>query len=187
MAFLYSIRDGFSPYASDTIQLLVSCLDESKTTNEQVSKRVLSAFSIIGVYAIELLYIIVPFICNAILCEQTLNGVRISALETLANLVKTVDLYQYLGPVMRAVTFGLHYDDKVTKGASYELLYALFLAQGSNFLDTAIPIIEDLKKSNMITPQLQNYINDAQNQKHPFKFYGKGGGIAPGLHPHFPF
>ncbi|OHS94749.1 PIKK family atypical protein kinase [Tritrichomonas foetus] len=164
LAFLYSIRDGFSPYASDTIQLLVTCLDECKTAKEQESKRCLSAFSILGVYAIELLYIIIPFICNAILCEQTLSGVRIAAIETLCELIKTVDTYQYLGPIIRAVTFGLYYEDQVTRNASYELLYTLFKSQGANFLNSSEPLIEALKKSNMITPYLETLIEEATKQ-----------------------
>ena len=168
LAFLYSIRDGVCSYTPDSIQLLVRCLDESKNTNERIAKRVLSVFSILSVYSIELLFIIIPFICNTILCEQSLRGVRIAALETLTEIVKTVDLYKYLGPMIRAVTFGLFYEDDetgVTRKASYELLYALFQAQKTNFYYASKPLMEALQKSKMINPKLQSLIDEVKSMK----------------------
>lgn len=160
LSFLEAIRDGFSPYASDTICLLVGCLDDAKTSNISISHRVLKAFSIIGVFATDLLYLIIPQVCDAVECEQTLEPVRIMALKTLTSLVVSVDLFPYIGPIVRALQCGLFYPDKETNSSAFELLYMLLRAQGSNFLINAEPLFESLRNSGVETPELKEIVLD---------------------------
>ncbi|OHS98186.1 PIKK family atypical protein kinase [Tritrichomonas foetus] len=158
LAFLNSMRDGYSPYASDTICLLMSCLDDFKVNDETVSIQCLSALEILGIYAIELLYLIVPSVSHAILCEQTLIKVRITGLETLMSLSKNVDMYPYLGSIIRAVSFSIYHHDMKTRNVAYELLYTLIKAQGFNFIKCASPLLISLKEEKMETDYLISLI-----------------------------
>ena len=101
MKLLDALKDAFSPYASETICLLMGILDYSMTTDYVLSRYVLKSFSIIGIYASDLLYLIIPQICEAIECEQTIPKVRVYAFHALSNLTKSVDLFSYLGPILR--------------------------------------------------------------------------------------
>lgn len=65
LSFLEAIRDRFSPHASDTIFLLVGCLDDAKKSNISISYRLLKAFSIIRAFATDLLSFIIPQVCDA--------------------------------------------------------------------------------------------------------------------------
>lgn len=159
IAFLSCLRDGFSPYASETICLLIGCLDDMKTRNDTTSKRVLQAFAMIGVFAADLLYLIVPQICDVTWYEQTRRAVRIAALETLIVLARTVDLTPYLGTIIRAISFAIFYQDQKTSSTGFELLYGLFRAQGSSFLVNAEPLLESLKRHKMETPELKKIIS----------------------------
>ncbi|OHT13665.1 PIKK family atypical protein kinase [Tritrichomonas foetus] len=162
LAFLNSVKDAFSPYASQAICLLIGCLDNSKTCDAYLSKSVLNAFSSLGIYASDLLYLIVPQICDAIECEQSLPKVRVLAFQTLSNLMRSVDLFHYLGPIMRALTYGLFHSDEKTVRASFEFLYVILKTQGSNFIKSAEPVINTIRVCHMETKELNEIINDVQ-------------------------
>lgn len=155
LAFLLTVRDGFSPHASETICLLVLVLDDNKTTNAQTTKRVLSIFAILGVFAVELLYLIIPQICDAIWCEQTLKDARIDAFEALIDLVKTVDLGSHLTNIARAVSFGVFFNDEKTSSVAFELLYHLYRTQDTSFLINLEPLLESIREANLETEELK--------------------------------
>ena len=166
LSFIDAVKDAFNPYASDTICLLVVCLDNSKINDENLSRTVLKAFSLLGIYASDLLYLIVPQICDAVECEQTLPRVRYVAFQTLSNLMQSVDLFPYLGPIMRALTTGLFNDDPnnaKTKRSAFEFLYVMLKTQGSNFLTSVEPLLESIKSHGIMTDELQEIIKDVKN------------------------
>ena len=111
LALLDSVRDNFSHYASELICLLIYLIDTVKTTDEIQSQKILLAFSKICVYANDLLYLIIPQICDAILCEQTLENVRILSFYCLESIAKSTDLFDYLGPIVRAMNVGFEHDN----------------------------------------------------------------------------
>lgn len=165
LAFLQVVRDGFSPYAPKTICLLIDCLDEFKIRYEKLSIQVLSAFEILGVYSIDLLYLIIPSICKTIMNDDTLINVRIGGLETLIQLAKKVDTYPYFGPIIRALSYGIFNQDETTKKISTDLLYTLIQAQGNNFIESATPLIESLQEENRISNYLEILINEVCKSK----------------------
>ena len=156
LAFLVTMRDGFSPYASETICLLLVVLDDNRSTNAKTTKRVLSAFAILGVFAAELLYLIIPQICDAIWCELTIKDVRIAAFEALIQLVKTVDLGPYLTTIARAVSFGVFFNDEKTRNIAFELLYHLYKTQDTDFLRNLAPLLESIRDANLETQELRD-------------------------------
>ena len=170
VALLNSLKDGFTPYASETICLLIGIFENSKTTDAHLCQDVLNAFSILGVYASDLLYLIVPQICEAIETGQTLSKVRISAFNVLAKLSKSVDLFPYLGPLMRAASVGLFTSELKTRAAAFEFLYTLLMAQGSTFLKRANPIIQKIKHKNLETAELKQIIEKIKNGEYGTSF-----------------
>ena len=93
--------------SSEIICLLVICLDDTKSSDVEICHKAMKALSAIGVYTTDLLYLIVPTICEAICYAQTLNEVRVVAMEELTNLAKTTDIFPSIGTVIRAITFGI--------------------------------------------------------------------------------
>ena len=170
VALLECLKDAFSPYASDTICLLIDILDNSKTTDAVLCREALNAFAIVGIYAADLLYLIVPQICDAIVCEQTLPKVRISALHALTALARSVDLFPYLGPIMRAMSYGIFYPDPKTSNSTFEFLYTILMSQGSSFLKSIEPIVQSLRGREMETPKLKTIIDDIKSGKYNTSF-----------------
>lgn len=166
LSFIQETKDAFSGYASETICLLIGCLDSSKTADANLSKTVLKAFSSLGIYASDLLYLIVPQICDAIECEQTLPKVRVIAFQTLSILMQSVDLFPYLGLIMRSLTTGLFSTDIKTQRSAFDFLNITLKAQGSNFLKDAEPIFEQVNSLGIMTTELQSVIEDVKNGKY---------------------
>lgn len=162
-SFLTVIRDGFSPYASETICLLISCLDTAKTSNKDVSKMVMLAFSKLGIFANDLLYMIVPNVCDVVECKQALEPVRLFALETLEILNKHVDLFAFLGPIMRATTIGLNYPNGKLAKQSMNLFISILKAQGSSFLPHAQTVLDMICLNQMETDELRQVVKDIKS------------------------
>lgn len=175
LAFLHAIKDGFSPYSSETICLLIILLDESKTCDIEVSKKVLAAFTIIGNFAIDQRYLIIPQICDAVVCAQSLPLVRVMALEALRVLVAQNNLFQFIGPIVRSVTCSILYNDEQTKEASKQLLAVLLKNKGYDFfiqidqtsedysiLSQLIQSLGDNKVENITATSLHLPLNVAQ-------------------------
>ncbi|OHT07404.1 PIKK family atypical protein kinase [Tritrichomonas foetus] len=129
LAFLEALGNGFSPYTSDTVSLLVRCLDDAKTRKKDVCRRVLEAFSILGQFATDFRSMIVLQVCDAVVCEQTLNVIRTMALETLRVLVDKVDVFFCIGPVFRALKYGISTN---SREAALQLAYALIIRGGES-------------------------------------------------------
>lgn len=169
IVFLNSIRDAFSAYASDTVCLLVGCLDDKKYTDVNICKRVLSAFAMIGVFASDLLYLIIPQVSEVIVCKSTLVDVKVSALQTLTYLVSYVDLRSYLGSISRALTFSIFYpsdnrnSNSEIRAAGFALFNHILMTQGKAFLYNAGPLVNNIKKKGLDTPELNKLIDDVRN------------------------
>lgn len=161
LAFVQVMCDGFAPYASDTISLLVQYLDSKKTTNYEICSRILSAFAIFGIYASDLLYLLIPQICDVILCEMTLQSIRLCAIESIESLSKSTDLFIYLGPICRALGFSIELKEKKTGAACCSLLSSLVLTQGNEFLSYAQPLIDSIKMHHFFTNELEQAIEQA--------------------------
>ena len=170
LAFVNVMKDGFTPYASETICLLLSCLDDFKISDEIASVKVLSALETLGLYSNELIYLIVPSICNAIMCHQTHKKVRVSGLDSLSFLSKKVDIYPHLSIIIRAINFCIYFNDFKTRSASYGLIYSLLRAQGINFVNCGAPLFKSIQKYGMETPLLTKLIEEAKHEKSFHKF-----------------
>ena len=171
LSLLYTVKDSFSPYASQTICLLIGCLDNAKTCNISLSRKIFNTFALLGIYASDLLYLTVPQICDAIECEQSLPKVRVAAFQTLSSLMMSVNLYSYMGPIMRALTYGLFDDDNKTVSSAYNLLYIILKTLGKGFLKTAQHILDTLKERNMITDELNQILNDMEKGLYNYRCY----------------
>ncbi|OHT08492.1 PIKK family atypical protein kinase [Tritrichomonas foetus] len=158
LAFLKSIRDGFSPYASDTICLLIGCLEDSMMSDIEVSQRVLEAFSILGLFANDLLYLVIPKICDTIICDQTLNEVKIMSFYALQSLAKSSDVFQCLSVLVRALVHGFNSSENAIKTAAMQLVYILLKVYGKMFLLNAKPLFDFLKRNKMETLELKRLI-----------------------------
>lgn len=170
ISFLTVLRDGFSRYASQAMCLLIGCLDSAKTTSIKICKRVLKAFSLMGLYASDLLYLIVPQICDVVVCEQTLPGVRVEALESLTDLVCAENLVPYLGPVMRALVVGFKDSDKKAQVTSMELLIVLMKAHGREFLQNAEPILSFVRSSGIESPEMEIVFKEIKEGKYDYHY-----------------
>ena len=163
IAFLQSIKDGLSPYASEIICLLMDCLENSHTSDETVCDRALTAFSIIGLFANDLLYLVVPKICDIIVCDQTLESVRVMSFDALRALAKADDVMPCMGVLIRALTYGFKCSDISTKNASMSLLYVLIKGYGKLFLLNAAPLLDEISKMKMETLELKRLLTAAKN------------------------
>lgn len=124
IALLEALGNGFLPYTVNTITSLTSCLDNAKTNKKEVSQKVLHIFGLLGQFALDFRYLIVQQVCDAVVCEQTLNDVRSMSLQTLCKLIDKVDLYEYLGPI-RALKYGL--TCKANRNEAKKLAYHLVI------------------------------------------------------------
>lgn len=177
ISFILAVRDGFSPYSSETISFLIITLDDKKTANAPLCIRVLKAFEIIGVYSADLLYLTIPQICDAILCEQTLSPVRIAALSTLQDLAAAVDILPYLGPIARTIEYCfINLTHQKILNSTFSLLYTIIKSQGKSFLNNAQPLLDFLRETDNYTPELRELIEKAEN--------GKFGDTFHPLHSH---
>lgn len=171
IAFLTSVRDAFSPFASDTVCLLISCLDDSMMSDIEASKKVLKAFSIVGLYADDLLYLIVPKICDTILCDQTLTEVKIMSFISLSTIARSSDLFPSLSILVRAISYGIHrFNDQSMKNAAMQLVYILLKVYGKMFLTSANPLFILIKRKKLETLELRRLINEVNQGKYGDSF-----------------
>lgn len=162
IALLESIKDGLSPYASEIICLLMDTLSANHTSDADVCKRVLKAFGLIGLFAFDLLYLVVPKICDIIGSNQTLDEVREMSFQTLQTLVKYEEIMACMGVLIRALTTGFSSEHAPTRTESMNLLYVLIKGYGKLFLDNAEPLIYDIKKNKMETLELKRLLASAK-------------------------
>ena len=195
LSLLTAVRDGYAPYAAETISLLVITLDDKKTIEFSISQKVLKAFELIGVYSADLLYLTIPQICDAIITEQTLSEVRIAALETLKNLASSVDLIQFLGPIARSLRYCFKQFQTLNPNKSknnedhpgyssnildvaFELLYQILKSQGLAFLVNAQPILDFLKSNKLETKELKELLDNVSQGKYGDGFHPLNDNIA---------
>ena len=162
MALTDAVRDGIGPYSSELMCLLIGCLDDGKTTQKEKSCHVLRVFEKVCLYSSELDYLVIPQICDAIVCEQTLDDVRIAAVNCLQKLLRTTDLFSRLGPIVRSLFFCLEHDDPRTKAAALQLINTLVRAQGKRFVDNAMPLIQYLKSKKLISLELKRMMTQVR-------------------------
>lgn len=163
IALARATRDHFAVHASETICLLVQVLDSMKCTSDAQCHKVLDAFSVICVYNLDLLHLVIPSITEAIICEQIIPSVRVSALEALEKLVCSIDLFKYIGQICRALEYSLTVPHEGARNASFNLLYSMLLAQGREFLLNADPLITFIKNNNLETSELREIIKSVSN------------------------
>lgn len=167
MALTDAVRDGIAPYSAVIMCLLIGSLDDGKTTQKEKSCHVLHVCEKICLYAQELDYLVIPQICDAIVCEQTLDDVRIAAVNCLQKLLRTTDLFARLGPIVRSLFFCLEHDEPRTKAAALQLINTLVCAQGRKFVENAGPLIQYLKSKKLISLELKRMITQVtQNPNH---------------------
>lgn len=141
LSFIEGLGNGFSPYTAQTISPLVDCLDNAKTSKVNLCKRVLEIFSLLGQFATDHRHLIIQQVCDAVVCEQTLTSVRNMSLRTLRIINNKVDfMFQYMGPMMRALKYGLSCQD--SREEALQLAYSLIIKSSSNaflFENSEIP------------------------------------------------
>lgn len=179
ISFLKATHDGFNPYSTEIVCILVVCLDNYKTTNFHVSKLVLIALSYFSLYVSHLLDIIIPQICDSIECSNTLPDVRVFALKTLANLVLTVNVSQFSGQITRSLLTGIYSDDKKTVSSAFELFAALY--HKKNEANGISIILDKLKEEKNISQEFienvkvseifENFNFVIKKDIHEFKFF----------------
>ncbi|OHS95000.1 PIKK family atypical protein kinase [Tritrichomonas foetus] len=166
-SFLQALGHGFSEFASETICLLVVVLDSWKTINADVCRGVLEIFSILGTFAVDHQYLIIPQICDAIDCQQSLPIVRVMALDSLRILVSQADLGHYFGPIIRSLSFALTLNDDMTRDAAKNLLYAVH-DKGESFIgDDSLNTLEDLWTTPVESKEVRELINNMKESKPP--------------------
>ena len=154
IAFLKTVHDGFSTNISETISLLLGCLEETITSNVIVSCRILKAFTIFGLYSNDLLPLIIPQICNIIECKFSLNKVRVSALKTLDKLAQQIELSDYCGSLIRALIIGIYSDEQKMRSTAIKLLCTLLKTHGSLFLNDIDLVLHHIKTKHLQTTEL---------------------------------
>ncbi|KAI5538810.1 protein serine/threonine kinase protein [Trichomonas vaginalis G3] len=162
IALVTTLRDGFVPYATTAISLLVSCLEAMKSQNEEVCDRVFKAFSQTGIYAVDLLYLIVPQICDVIVSEQALVGVRKLAIQSLKRIAQDAELILYLGPIVRAINYALGCKCADIKDDVFDLIFTLLKTQGRPFVKNAMPLINYIRRTGSANSEFEAAIESAQ-------------------------
>ena len=170
LAFLKAIKDGFSPYASEIVCLLIACLEDSMTSDIDVSQRVLEAFSIVGLFASDLLYLIIPKICDTIFCDQSLPEVKIMAFSALQCLGKSTDLFQCFSVLIRALSKGFLSSDPSIKNSAMQLVYILLKVYGKMFLSNAKPLFDSMHRNKLETLELKRLIAAVNQGKYADTF-----------------
>ena len=167
LSFIHVLRDGFVPYATAAISLLVAALEAHKSKNVQISSKILDVFSQVGIYANDLLYLLVPQVSDTAINESVLIPVRIKALQTLETIAAQAELYMYLGPIVRALNYNLSTKlTTETREASLSLLSTVLKTQGSAFLQNSMPLIDYIRSIGLVTKDLEHLIETASNTEY---------------------
>ncbi|EAX94604.1 PIKK family atypical protein kinase [Trichomonas vaginalis G3] len=163
VSFVTVLKDGFAPYASLVISLMVHSLERFKSTNLSISSKILEAFSEIGIYASDLNYLIIPQISDVVISEHVLMPVRVSAILSIDKLASSVDLYYYLGSIIRAVNYGLGSKDAVLTENTLKVIMTLLKTQGKKFLINSMTLFNFMKISGFSeNKELQKCIQEAE-------------------------
>ena len=162
IAFCKTLRDAFAKYASSIIQILVSCLESNKSVNATVCEKVFLIFTNVGIYAEDLLYLIIPQVCDVVSSGTTLVDIRVSALHNISILGEQVQLYMYLGPIVRAMNYGIGSKYQSIVQETFRLLFSLLKTQGSLFLKNSMPLISYIRRSGLSTDELEKAIANAE-------------------------
>ncbi|KAK8888672.1 hypothetical protein M9Y10_033406 [Tritrichomonas musculus] len=161
-AFLESLGAGFSEFASETICQLVGVLDSYKTINVEVCKSVLEIFSTLGTFAVNHQYLIIPQICDAIDCQRSIPEVRIHALKSLQNIVKKADLGNYVGLIIRSISYSLTLDDEKAREEA-KILFEDFVENGLMLIgDDSSNTLNDLWTESLESKELHEIIEKMQ-------------------------
>ena len=134
-SFLNALGSSFAEFSSEPVCLLVVVLDSWKTLKEDICVKVLELLSILATFAVDYHYLIIPQICNAIDCQQSIVNVRVKALDSLKTIVLKTDVELYFGPIFRSLSYALTLVHEETKKAAKELLFALH-KKGASFINT---------------------------------------------------
>lgn len=132
LAFLTASKDAFSSFSSETICYLIQIIDSKKTSHDLECRLILEIFSRIGVISRELTYLIIPQICDIIITDQTIESVREYGISSLTELVRSLDLSPYMGPIVRALMSVLVSNEEKTQRYAFVLLRQLVK---SNFFE----------------------------------------------------
>ena len=162
LSFVSVLRDGFAPYASSAISLIISALEANKSSSYQICERVLDISSQIGIYATDLLYLLVPQVCDVSINESALVQVRIKALYSIEKIAAETELYLYLGPIVRALNYNLNTKTIETHEAAFSVIKTLLKTQGNAFLHNAMPLIDYIRRAGICNKELEKCIEAAQ-------------------------
>ena len=171
LAFLKTLQGAFSPYIAETVCVLVKCLDSAKTVSKNISKSCLEAFSILGLYASDMLHMIIPQVCDVVECQQSLSSVQVFAFETLISLASVIDIFPYIGAITRAIHVAIFDRESAqVTAASIDLLNVLLQTQGILVLDTLTPLLNMIRESGKETRALKDNVHAVATSKSPVRF-----------------
>ena len=156
--FAKTMKDMFINSSANTICLLLQFLEAKKASSEEHSIAALNALSVICEYQNDLIFLIITHVSDVITFEKTIRTIRIAALKMFDKLVRSIDILNKVGPIVRALEYCLTLEDPETIGNAMNLLYSLLLAQGREFLVNADPLLDFLRIRGLDTPQLNQII-----------------------------
>jgi len=159
-SLIHATKDAFVPLCQSTLCLLLNTLDDCKTSQQYPCEIVLRIFPVLGIFAGDQLYLIVPQVCDVIVCEQTIQSVRILAIQSLQNICQNTDIYIYMGTIIRALSFSLNYSNSETLMNAQSLLCVLIAKYGDQFRLLFGPVLLTLKASGKDTEHVSQLLVD---------------------------
>ncbi|EAX92448.1 PIKK family atypical protein kinase [Trichomonas vaginalis G3] len=158
MSFAQVMKDLFANYSAKTVCMLIQFLNDKRTTDEKPCLAVIETFSNICEYSTDLNYLIITSVSETIMRDNTIRTIKLAGLQMFDKLVRSVDIFKKIGPIVRSLEYCLASNDEQIVRQAMNLLYSLLLAQGRNFLLNADPILDYIKIHNLETPQLHDII-----------------------------
>ena len=160
LALVDAVRDGISTYATGIICMLLRSLATGKNSQTENSCKVFVVFQKLCLYSGDLVYLIVPQVCDLIECRETLDEVRIAAIQCLQQLIRITDLSSQLGSIVRSLLFCLDYKEQKTKLTALQLINTLIKDQGKQFNESAAALIQYLDQSKLESSELKKLISN---------------------------
>ena len=158
------LMDRFSPFLPQCVSLLLDCLHSNRTTNADISLKVINSLLALRKLTGDYLFLIIPDLTAAVTYSMSLTKVKIYALTGLRVIVQSVPIKQYSSEIIRCITISLKSKDPQMIEQTLQVLYSLQLALGKTFepfISQISSILADLK-----IPQV--YFNELnENAKRP--------------------
>ncbi|EAX89640.1 PIKK family atypical protein kinase [Trichomonas vaginalis G3] len=164
------LLDRFSPFLPQCISLLLDCLHSHRTSNDQISEKVINSILALRRLSHDYIFLIIPDLTSAVTYSMTLKKVRIHALVALRVMIQSMPLKSFSGEIIRCINVTLKLRDPQLTEYALQVLYSLQVSISSTFepyIEQVSPLIYSDKS---INPAYFNELNERIKKQQVMSF-----------------